>query len=137
MKADAARAVMGHCTRSVRKGRCLMRYKVLVAVLLSLLCFTRHTSAQNRLPLERVADVPLPGVASRFDYQSMDEGRGRLYIAHLGANRMAVFDTKSQPIISEVADLKSVHGVLAVPELHRVYATATATNELAVIDDET
>ena len=29
-----------------------------------------------------------------------------------------------------------MHGVLAVPELHRVYASATGTNELAVIDDQ-
>ena len=100
-------------------------------------------SAQQRratpaeLPLERVADVPLPGGASRLDYQCMDDGRGRLYIAHLGANRLTVFDTRNQRVISEVADLKSVHGVVAVPELHRVYATATGTNELAVIDDET
>jgi DNA-binding beta-propeller fold protein YncE len=30
-----------------------------------------------------------------------------------------------------------VHGILAVPELHRVYASATGSNELAVIDDST
>jgi DNA-binding beta-propeller fold protein YncE len=29
-----------------------------------------------------------------------------------------------------------VHGVLAVPQLHRIYASATGTNELAVIDDQ-
>ena len=29
-----------------------------------------------------------------------------------------------------------MHGVLAVPELHRVYASATGNNELAVIDDQ-
>jgi len=33
--------------------------------------------------------------------------------------------------------MKRVHGVLAVPALHRVYASATGTNELAVIDDQT
>ncbi len=33
-------------------------------------------------------------------------------------------------------DLKRVHGVLAVPALHRVYASATGANELAVIDDQ-
>src|SRR5689334_14440879 len=105
MKAAAVRAVMGHGARPVRKGRCLMRYRILATVLLSLLCFTRQASAQNRLPLERVADVPLPGASSRFDYQSMDDGRGRLYIAHLGANCLTVFDTQNQRVISEVADL--------------------------------
>jgi YVTN family beta-propeller protein len=49
---------------------------------------------------------------------------------------MTVFDLNKQTIVSDVTDLKRVHGVLAVPELHRVYASATGTNELAVIDDQ-
>jgi len=40
-------------------------------------------------------------------------------------------------MVGDVKDLKRVHGVLAVPELHRVYASATGTNELAVVDDQT
>src|SRR5215207_2012057 len=32
--------------------------------------------------LQLVADVSLPGTASRFDYQSLDETTGRLVIAH-------------------------------------------------------
>ena len=50
---------------------------------------------------------------------------------------MTVFDVKTQKIVGDVKDLKNVHGVLAVPELHRVYASATGSNELAVIDDQT
>ena len=113
-----------------------MMCRMLATLLLSLFGLGLQSRAQNRLPLEKVADVPLAGSATRFDYQSVDENLGRLYIAHLGANRLIVFDTKSRRIISEVADLKSVHGVVAAPELHRVYATATGTNELAVIDDQ-
>lgn len=93
--------------------------------------------AQNKLPLRQVIDVPLTGTASRLDYQTFDAQTGRLYIAHLGADMMTVFDTKTQKVVGDVKDLKHVHGVLAVPEMHRVYATATGTNELAVIDDQT
>jgi len=50
---------------------------------------------------------------------------------------MIVFDTKTGTVVGEVKDLKRVHGVLAVPELHRVFASATGTNELVVIDDRT
>ena len=82
-----------------------------------------------------IADVPLPGGTTRFDYQSLDSASGRLYIAHLGSDSLVVFDLNRQTIIGEVKDLKRVHGVLVVPELHRVYASATGTNELAVIDD--
>jgi YVTN family beta-propeller protein len=90
-----------------------------------------------KLPLKIVEDVRLPGKASRFDYQSLDAISGRLYIAHLGDDMLTVFDTKEQKIVGNVKDLKHVHGVIAVPELHRVYASATGTNEVAVIDDQT
>src|SRR5438034_6955287 len=89
------------------------------------------------LPLRTLIDVPLTGGATRLDYQSLDSDNGRLYIAHLGSDLMTVFDVNKQTVVGDVKDLKRVHGVLAVPELHRVYASATGTNELAVIDDQT
>src|SRR5436189_6269651 len=88
------------------------------------------------LPLRTLSDVPLTGGATRLDYQSLDSDNGRLYIAHLGSDLMTVFDVNKQAIVGDVKDLKRVHGVLAVPELHRVYASATGTNELSVIDDQ-
>jgi DNA-binding beta-propeller fold protein YncE len=88
------------------------------------------------LPLRVLADVPLSGSTTRFDYQSFDSTTGRLYIAHLGSDLMTVFDVNKQTIVGDVKDLKRVHGVLAIPALHRVYASATGANELAVIDDQ-
>lgn len=87
------------------------------------------------LPLRLLSDVPLTGGPTRLDYQSLDSGSGRLYIAHLGSDLMTVFDVNKQTILGDVPDLKRVHGVLAVPELHRIYASATGSNELAVISD--
>ena len=75
---------------------------------------------KGELPLRTIRDVPLSGGTSRFDYQSMDSESGRLYIAHLGADLLTVFDTNSQTVVGDVPGLKHVHGVLAVPELHRV-----------------
>src|SRR5437762_1009158 len=89
------------------------------------------------LPFRTRSDVPLTGVATRLDYQSLDSDNGRLYIAHLGSDLMTVFDVNKQTVVGDVKGLKRVHGVLAVPELHRVYASATGTNELAVVDDQT
>ena len=80
-------------------------------------------SPAGNLPLRNLRDVPLGGGASRFDYQSLDPNTGRLYIAHLGDGTMAVFDTNKETLVGEVKDLSRVHGVLAVPELHRVYAS--------------
>src|SRR5713101_161350 len=94
------------------------------------------SGSPGTLPLRTFSDVPLTGGTTRLDYQSLDSGSGRLYIAHLGSDLMTVFDVNKQTIIRDVKDLKRVHGVLAVPELHRVYASATGTNELAVIDEQ-
>lgn len=100
---------------------------------------TQHESEvtpATGLPLKVIADVPLTGGATRLDYQSLDSANGRLYIAHLGSDLMTVFDVNKQSVVGDVKDLKHVHGVLAVPELHRIYASATGTNELVVIDDQ-
>ncbi len=95
-----------------------------------------ETPSASGLPLKVVADAPLTGGTTRLDYQSLDSAGGRLYIAHLGSDLMTVFDVGKQSVVGDVKDLKHVHGVLAVPELHRIYASATGTNELAVIDDQ-
>ena len=97
---------------------------------------TESGENSGSLPLRVLTDVPLAGGTTRFDYQSLDSASGRLYIAHLGSDLMTVFDVNKQTVVGDVKDLKRVHGVLAVPELHRVYASATGTNELAVIDDQ-
>ena len=97
----------------------------------------KTSAPAGNLPLRTLLDVPLTGGTTRLDYQSLDGVNGRLYIAHLGSDLMTVFDVNKQTIVGDVKDLKRVHGVLAVPELHRIYASATGTNELAIIDDRT
>ena len=94
-------------------------------------------ATQSSLPLDHVADVALPGRASRFDYQAVDSLNRRLYIAHLGDGSLVVFDLDTQRATSEIPGLPSVHGVVAAPERHLVFATATGEKTLAFIDDRT
>jgi DNA-binding beta-propeller fold protein YncE len=91
---------------------------------------------QSGLPLTVEADVQLPGDSSRFDYESYDPGRHLLFIAHLGQSEVLVFDTRTRQVIKRIGGLRHVHGVLAIPELGRVYATATGTDEVVAIDEE-
>jgi DNA-binding beta-propeller fold protein YncE len=88
------------------------------------------------LPLMLVADVPLPGDTSRFDYESLDAGRHLLFIAHLGQSEVLVFDIRTRQVVKRIGGLRHVHGVLVVPELGRVYASATGTDEVVAIDEE-
>jgi hypothetical protein len=85
--------------------------------------------------LRTVADIPLPGPANRFDYQSVDPAAGRLYISHMNAGRLVVFDLDSGRVLREVSDVPRVTGVWAVPEHHHVYASAAGADEVAVVDD--
>ena len=85
-------------------------------------------------PLRLVADLPLPGPAVRFDYQSVDTASNRLYIAHMNAGTLLVFDTKTRNVVAKLSGFSSVHGVLAVPELGKVYAAVTGQREVAVVD---
>ncbi|TCW84466.1 hypothetical protein C5O80_14465 [Burkholderia sp. SRS-46] len=89
------------------------------------------------LPLKHVADIPLPGRTTRLDYASLDPGRNLLFIAHLGDGDVIVFDTQASRVTARIADVPSVHGVLAIPALSRVYASATGTDEIVAIDAAT
>lgn len=89
------------------------------------------------LPLKTMAEVPLPGRSTRWDYASLDPGRHLLFLAHLGDSAVVVFDTRSNKVIASIPGISQVHGVLVVPELQRVYASATGTNQLVAIDENT
>jgi DNA-binding beta-propeller fold protein YncE len=92
------------------------------------------SETDDHSPLKKVADIPLPGKAVRFDYQSLDASHGRLYIAHMNANQLVVFDTKKREVVANLDGFPSVHGVWAVPELGRVYASATGEHKVVVVD---
>jgi len=88
-------------------------------------------------PLRAVADVSLPGSASRFDYQSLEPASGRLFISHMGAGQLVVFDVRAGRVIGNLDGFPTVTGVLAVPAEHRAYASATGDHAVVVVDDST
>ena len=93
------------------------------------------THATDEKPILRVVeDVPLPGPAVRFDYQSLDTANGRLYLAHMNADHLVVFDLAKRQVIGNLDGFHRVHGVIAVPEIGRVYASVTGDHEVAVVD---
>ena len=110
------------------------------AVIVSWLLFSVLSHAQNAHtapPLQKVADVPMPGPAVRFDYQSMDSGSGRLYIAHMNAGQLVIFDTVKQQVVANLDGFSGVHGVWAAPEIDRVFASVTGEHSVAVVDSKT
>ncbi len=116
--------------------RALARRVHSVALGLGLAVLLACTTHAQQLPADfyTVRDVPLPGDTSRWDYESLDPQMHRMYVTHLGAGTIAVYDIAAGAVIGEIRDVPGVHGVLAIPELGRVYATATNANQVAVID---
>src|SRR6516164_9499539 len=90
-------------------------------------------SGEKQEVLRFVADVPLPGPPVRFDYQSLNSSDGRLYIAHMNADQLVVFDTKKREVVANLDGFHRVHGVIAVPELARIFASVTGDHQVAVV----
>ena len=107
-------------------------------VLTLLSCASAQTAAKpSKSPLRTVVDVPLPGPAIRFDYQSLDPAAGRLYIAHMNADQLVVFDTVARKVVANLDGFARVHGVWAVPEINRVFASVTGEHKVAAVDMKT
>jgi DNA-binding beta-propeller fold protein YncE len=46
-------------------------------------------------------------------------------------------DVHAHRVVRTIPNLSQVHGVLVVPALHRVYATATGSNRVVSLDEDT
>ncbi len=113
-----------------------MRTTIIVLLLCSF--YGIAPAGQNGLEcLKLTAAIRLPGKPDRFDYQSIDQERGLLFISHLGDNSVAVFDVSSGRMVRDIRGIPGPHGILAVPTLGRVFVSATKVNEVYTIDENT
>jgi len=68
-----------------------------------------------------------------MDYTSLDTRRHRLFIAHLGQGEVIVVDTRTRGVLARIP-APGVHGILAVPQLGKVYAAASDSAEALTIE---
>lgn len=127
---------MCSCTRKGHRVRAVTLILVLTAVAVAAVAAVTLRAGGQELPLRLVANVALPGPSNRFDYTSLDPTASRLYIAHMNAGQLLVFDIRKRRVVQTIA-APGVHGVIAVPQLHRVYASATDVRQLFTIDSRT
>ena len=97
-------------------------------------CATSTPSVE--LPLRQVSETPLSGGPVRFDYTALDAARGRLFIAHMGASELIDVDIHAHAVVRTLPNVPDVHGVIVVPDKHRVFATATGNNQVVAIDED-
>lgn len=105
-------------------------------VLALLLVFASAETIRAQNLLKTIANVPLPGGTTRFDYQSLDPSTGRLYLSHMGDGTVVVFDTKTNKVLANVPGFPVVTGILVVPALKSLYASITRNHEIGVLDTD-
>jgi len=92
----------------------LMRLSTIAAMVILVLGVTfsllagPQAAGSGNPPLRTVADIPMPGPAVRFDYQSLDQDQGRLYISHMNADQLVVFDTTTRHVVGEKTNAVSL-----------------------------
>ena len=67
-----------------------------------------------------------------WDYLTMDESTGKLYISH--GTVVQVLDVNSGKVIGKISDLKGVHGIALVPELNKGFITNGRDTSVTVFD---
>jgi DNA-binding beta-propeller fold protein YncE len=83
----------------------------------------RNAHAQDRLPLQRVQTIPMPGVSGRMDHLGVDVEGGRLFAAALGnsPNTVEVIDLKAGKRIFSVRGQSMPQGVFYSTDFKRLF----------------
>jgi DNA-binding beta-propeller fold protein YncE len=84
---------------------------------------TRNAHAQDKLPLQRVQTIPMPGVSGRMDHLGVDIEGGRLFAAALGNNQntVEVIDLKAGKRIFSIRGQSMPQGVFYSADFKRLF----------------
>jgi DNA-binding beta-propeller fold protein YncE len=84
---------------------------------------TRIAHAQDKLPLQRVQTIPMPGVSGRMDHLGVDVEGGRLFAAALGnrQNTVEVIDLKAGKRTFSIRGQSMPQGVFYSADFKRLF----------------
>ncbi|MGZ3805895.1 MAG: YncE family protein [Pseudobdellovibrionaceae bacterium] len=104
-----------------------------LSVLVLLFSFTAFS--QN---LKQTGSIALDGpLGKRFDYLKVDYKHQRLFMAHLGADRVYVIDLKTEKLIKTIYDTPGVEGIEYVEDLQKIYTSNWRDHSIGVVDLQT
>lgn len=89
----------------------------------------------RKVPLTIVANIPLPGSPTRFDYQNLNSKSGIDFISHMGSGQIIAFNTKKDIVEHLLNGYPDCTGVLDVPSLNRLYSSTPGTHSISVVND--
>ena len=82
-----------------------------------------------------VADVALPGGATRFDYQEIDAAQGQLVVAHMNDNSVLVLDLVDGTVRKQLTNIPTPRGVAVADDVGIIFVTSTPSH-LVLIDNK-
>lgn len=112
----------------------MKRMRALSSIAMVIIIAAGGVHGAGDFQLEHIADIPLPGNATRFDYQGFDPSTHLLYISHMGDGTLVIFDTQARHVKTSLPGFPGVTGIRVVPELHKVFASVTRNHEVAVVN---
>jgi len=83
--------------------------------------------------LVRVADVDLPGNATRFDYEDVDPARGHLVIAHMNDASVVIADLRDGSPVKVLPGIPTARGVAVGDDVGRIFVTSSP-HTLVIVD---
>lgn len=98
----------------------------------ALLCSSILVSAQSNYKI--INQIPPEGDGG-WDYLSVDEAAGRLYVSH--ATMALVVDLKTGKQIGKIADTNGIHGIATVPALNKGFTSNGRDSSVTVFDLKT
>ncbi|HEY4800150.1 MAG TPA: YncE family protein, partial [Bacteroidia bacterium] len=105
--------------------------KKILSLLFALQLFSNLISAQTKSEYKIANKFPLAGDGG-WDYISIDDSTGRLFVSH--GNIVQVADAKTGKIIATISDLKGVHGIALAPEFNKGFITNGKDSTVTVFD---
>ncbi len=88
------------------------------------------------LPLTSLSDVPLPGGATRFDYQELDQAKGQLVVAHMNDNSVLILDAADGSVKKLLPNIPTPRGVVVADDVGIIFVTSTP-GHVVLIDNAT
>ena len=105
-------------------------------LLLLLVACSHNGSAPSGSLLSLVADVPLPGGATRFDYQEIDAAKGQLVVCHMDDDAVLILDLQTGAVRQLLPNIPTPRGVAVADDIGRIFVTSTPSH-VVIIDNTT
>ena len=92
-------------------------------------------SPSPSFPLLLVADVELPGGATRLDYQDVDPAKKHLVVAHMNDASVLVLNLADGSVARVLPGIPTPRGVAIADDVGRIFVTSSPS-QLVIIDNE-